>query len=64
MLNAKNITKYYNNDNQETKVKALNNISININDGEFVGIMGQSGCGKTTLINILCGLLKPTKGNV
>lgn len=43
---------------------ALNNINIEINDGEFVGIIGHTGSGKSTLIQHLNGILKPTKGNV
>ena len=42
---------------------ALNNINIEINDGEFVGIIGHTGSGKSTLIQHLNGILKPTKGS-
>lgn len=45
-------------------VNALDNVSITINDGEFVGIMGQTGCGKSTLIQIIAGLIEPTSGTV
>jgi NitT/TauT family transport system ATP-binding protein len=40
-----------------TKVRALGGISLDIAPGEFVTIVGQSGCGKTTLLKILAGLL-------
>ena len=43
---------------------ALKNISINIDDGEIVGILGENGAGKTTLIKILIGLLHPSFGSV
>ncbi len=43
---------------------ALRNVSLRIEDGEFVGIMGQTGCGKSTLIQIIDGLLAPTSGQV
>lgn len=43
---------------------ALNNINFEINDGEFIGLIGHTGSGKSTLIQILDGLLKPSKGSV
>ncbi|MCL2088442.1 MAG: energy-coupling factor transporter ATPase [Oscillospiraceae bacterium] len=43
---------------------AINNISIEINEGEFVGIIGHTGSGKSTLIQHLNGLLKPSSGSV
>lgn len=45
-------------------VNALDNVSLTINDGEFVGIMGQTGCGKSTLIQVIAGLIEPTSGTV
>lgn len=44
--------------------KALNNINLEIKDGEFVGIIGHTGCGKSTLIQHFNGLLKPETGNI
>lgn len=44
--------------------KALNNINFEIQDGEFVGIIGHTGCGKSTLVQHFNGLLKPEKGNI
>ena len=43
---------------------ALKNISIEINKGEIVGILGENGAGKTTLIKLMVGLLHPTDGNI
>jgi energy-coupling factor transport system ATP-binding protein len=45
-------------------VEALQGVSLTVNDGEFVAIMGQNGAGKTTLVKHFNGLLKPTKGTV
>ncbi len=47
----------------EIETLALNNISLDINRGEYIAIMGPSGCGKSTLLNILGLLDSPTKGN-
>lgn len=51
MIRLKNIEKVYRTDTVETL--ALNDISLNINKGEFLSIMGPSGCGKSTLLNIM-----------
>ncbi|HUU79418.1 MAG TPA: ABC transporter ATP-binding protein [candidate division Zixibacteria bacterium] len=45
-------------------IHALQEIDLEISEGEFIAIMGKSGSGKTTLINILAGLLSATSGNV
>ena len=49
---------------QYTNFHALKNISIEINKGEIVGILGENGAGKTTLIKLMVGLLHPTNGEV
>ena len=58
MIKATNIEKSYNGE------KVLWGVSLNINDGEFVSIMGESGSGKSTLLSILGGFLDPDCGNV
>ncbi len=61
-LKTENLVKVYGvGDNQ---VKALNNITIEVNEGEFLAIVGTSGSGKSTLLNMLGGLDKPTSGEV
>lgn len=62
ILKIKNLTKIYGKD--ETEVKALNNINMKINKGEFVAIVGKSGSGKSTLLHIMAGLETPTNGHV
>lgn len=46
------------------KVTAVNNISLEIKQGEFISLMGESGSGKSTLLTMLGGLNKPTNGNI
>lgn len=48
----------------KTSFQALSNVSFNIQDGEFVSIIGSSGCGKSSLLGILEGLTAPTSGQV
>ena len=43
---------------------AVNNVNFKINENEVVGLLGPNGCGKTTTIGMILGLLKPTNGNV
>ena len=44
--------------------QALSDINLSIKQGEFVSIIGHSGCGKSTVLNLISGLLTPTKGNL
>jgi len=46
------------------QVKALTDVSVDFHEGEFVGLVGDNGAGKTTLIKVLCGIYKPTAGEV
>lgn len=64
VLSAKNLTKIYSGKGDASSTKALNGVNMNIEGGEFVGVMGPSGSGKTTLLNILSGIGKPTAGSV
>ena len=48
----------------KNKVHALNGVSLDIYEGEFCAIVGTSGSGKSTMLNMLAGLEKPTKGQV
>ena len=62
MLSLKNITKQYR--SGDSKVQALDGISIDFREHEFVSILGPSGCGKTTLLNIIGGLDQYTDGDL
>jgi branched-chain amino acid transport system ATP-binding protein len=58
LLEAKGLAKHYG------AFRALDDVSLTVADGEFVSIVGPNGAGKTTLVNLLTGLLLPTKGNI
>ena len=60
MIKSVNLKKVFTTDEVETT--ALNNITMEIKEGEFVAIMGPSGCGKSTLLNILGLLDNPSDG--
>ncbi len=62
MLKTKNLIKIFRSDEVETK--ALNEVNLEICEGEFVAIMGPSGCGKSTLLNLLGLLDSPTSGEI
>ena len=62
MLKLQNITKLYK--TGDTTVEALKGVSIEFRENEFVSVLGQSGCGKTTLLNIIGGLDRYTDGDL
>jgi len=60
MLSLKNISKYY--QTSGNRVSVLNNINLDVEQGEFISIMGPSGSGKSTLLNIIGMLDQPSEG--
>lgn len=62
VLKTENLKKFYG--NEENQVKALNGVSLSIEQGEFIAIVGTSGSGKSTLLHMLGGLDRPTSGKV
>jgi putative ABC transport system ATP-binding protein len=63
MIHIKKISKIYNKGNED-EVSALKDVSIEIPQGEFVGIIGTNGSGKSTMLNLLLGTQSPTQGNI
>lgn len=62
LLRVENLVKYYG--NKSSLTKALNDISLTVEKGEFTAIMGASGSGKTTLLNCISTIDRPTGGNI
>src|SRR6202165_3621552 len=61
-LQLKNLTKYYKQGKSE--IRALDGVTLDIGDGEFVAVVGRSGSGKTTMLDMLGLLLRPTAGTL
>ena len=58
MVSISSLTKYFG------KIQALDNLNLDIKNGELLGIIGPNGAGKTTAIRIICGILRPDSGTV
>ena len=63
LLQTKNLSKIYT-DDRKSIVKAVNDITLQIYQGETFGLVGESGCGKSTFGQMLVNLLEPTKGEI
>lgn len=62
MIKARNIIKSYR--NGESRFQVLKNISLDIEDNDFVVIIGASGSGKSSFLNVISGLERPDSGNI
>ena len=59
MIKINNVTKSYNGGN-----KAVDNLNLEMKDGEIFGLLGPNGAGKTTTIKMITGIIKPTSGDI
>lgn len=62
ILKMENVSLTYQTVERETK--AIENVSLSIEDGEFIALVGPSGCGKTTILSLISGLIKPSGGTI
>ena len=62
MIELRNVSKIFK--TKESEVKALDDVSLKIEDGDIYGIIGFSGAGKSTLFKLILGLYKPDSGTV
>ena len=62
LISLKNVTKTFG--SGETQVQVLKGVNLDIREGEFLVILGESGCGKSTMLNIIGGMDQPTSGSV
>ncbi|MBK5225913.1 MAG: ABC transporter ATP-binding protein [Thermoleophilia bacterium] len=62
MIELTNATKTY--DSGGGLIRAVDDVTLTVRDGEFVAVVGHSGSGKTTLVSLMGGLTKPTSGNI
>ncbi|MFW6386565.1 MAG: energy-coupling factor transporter ATPase [Bacillota bacterium] len=61
LIEVKNVTHVY---EQDQQVMALDDVNLSVEKGEFIGLVGHTGSGKSTLVQLFNGLIKPTQGNV
>jgi putative ABC transport system ATP-binding protein len=64
IITAQRVTKFYREKDSEIETLALDNVSLSIQEKDFVAIAGPSGSGKTTLLNMIGGLDKPSSGEI
>ena len=63
MLTIKNLIKNFN-EGTENEINIFNGFNLQVNESEFVAVLGSNGCGKSTLFNLISGALKDNGGNI
>jgi NitT/TauT family transport system ATP-binding protein len=63
-LTVRNLDLHYINSDSGQSIQTIDDVSIDIHEGEFVSIVGPSGCGKTSFLNVVAGLIKPSSGSL
>ena len=63
MLTIKNLVKNFN-EGTESEINIFNGFNLQVNESEFVAVLGSNGCGKSTLFNLISGSLKDNGGNI
>ena len=63
MIEIKNLSKYFSRNKGES-FNVINELNLKITEGKFIAVVGPNGCGKTTFLRILAGLIKPTSGHI
>src|SRR5450631_2712478 len=64
LLEVKNVSQHYQTGSGEQGPTVLDNVSISLKEDEIVGLLGRSGCGKSSLLRIVSGLVRPASGDV
>src|SRR5690349_23275532 len=64
LLQVRDLVKYFPVENSDDVVRAVDDVSFDIREGETLGLVGESGCGKSTVGRCLLRLIEPTTGNV
>jgi NitT/TauT family transport system ATP-binding protein len=64
LLEVKNVSQWYQKGSGEAGSPVLDNVSMALKEGEIVGLLGRSGCGKSSLLRIVAGLARPASGSV
>ncbi|MFC1815807.1 ABC transporter ATP-binding protein [Thermodesulfobacteriota bacterium] len=63
-IEVKNLTKEFNGFLKKKRLVAVEDVNLQVEKGEIIGLLGVNGAGKTTLLKMICGLLKPTRGEI
>jgi len=63
-IEVKNLNKEFNGFLKKKRLVAVEDVNLQVEKGEIIGLIGVNGADKTTLLKMICGLLKPTRGEI